>query len=80
MPASASLSERFLGKNPEELTLAERNQLAGKWLALELYSPANLAPRRIAAVGDSAEACRMTLRARGLEPGNFQYILMRGIR
>lgn len=79
MSASANRLNRFLGRNPDELSLAERNQLAGKWLALELYSPANLALRRIAALGESAEACRGMLRERGLEPSGFQYVLMHGI-
>jgi hypothetical protein len=53
--------------------------LTGKWLALELYSPGNLALRRIAALGDSPQACQAALREQGKEPAEFQYILMRSI-
>lgn len=68
----------YLGRNPDEFRLPEITQLAGTWLALEVYNPANLALRRIAALGDSPETCQAALREQGKDPGDFQYILMRG--
>ncbi|MDZ7637759.1 MAG: hypothetical protein U5J83_05845 [Bryobacterales bacterium] len=67
--------QSFLGRNPDELTLSERSQLVGQWLALELYNPVNLALRRIVAMGTSPEACHAALREQGKDPQNFQYIL-----
>lgn len=69
----------YLGRNPDELKLPEISQLAGVWLALEVYNPANLALRRIAALGDSPEVCQAALREQGKDPGDYQYILMHGI-
>ncbi|MCC7340608.1 MAG: hypothetical protein IT170_05935 [Bryobacterales bacterium] len=71
-------AQRYLGRNPDELSLAERSDLAGTWVALELYHPANLALRRIAALGQSPEACQAVLREQGKDSGEFQFILMRG--
>lgn len=47
--------------------------LAGKYVAMEVYTPENLALRRIEAIGDSLEACVRMLKERGLEPGTFEY-------
>ena len=79
MVGKAFFMQSYVGRNPDELTLPERSQLTGKWLALELYNPVNLALRRIAALGDSPEACQAALREQGKEPSEFQCILMRGI-
>src|ERR1017187_10627202 len=54
MPTSAAKDPRqALGRNPDRLTLVERTALAGKMIALEVYSPATLPLRRIEAIGDS---------------------------
>ena len=66
-------AERAIGRSPERLTLAERLSLAGKCIALEIYTPQNLALRRIEAIGDSAEECIRMLRARGLDPKGFEF-------
>ncbi len=79
MTGKAFIMQSYLGRNPDELTLPERSRLTGKWLALELYSPENLALRRIAALGDTPEACQAALREQGKEPADFQYILMRSV-
>lgn len=79
MARNASSMQRFLGRNPDEFSLSERARLAGTWIALELYNPANLALRRIAALGESPEACQAALQAQGRDSGDFQYILMRGV-
>jgi len=42
-------------------------------IALEIYSPATLPLRRIEAIGDSVAHCVSQLRARGLDPENFEF-------
>ena len=74
MPASAAKDPRHaLGRNPDRLTLVERAALAGKTIALEIYSPATLPLRRIEGIGDSIEACIRMLQERGLDPRRFEY-------
>jgi hypothetical protein len=70
---TASL-ERFLGRSPDSLTLAERTQLAGKWIALEVYTPKTLPLRKIEAIGDSAADCIRSLRARGLDVTQYEFL------
>jgi hypothetical protein len=65
---------RALGRNPDRLTLAERQALAGKFIALEIYSPETIPLRRIEAIGDTIVDCLRTLRSRGLDPQNFEFI------
>lgn len=72
--------KNYVGTNPDELSLRERSELAGQWLALEIYHPANLAMRRISAVGPSPDACRRSLQEQGKEPAAYQYVLSRGVR
>ena len=62
-----------LGRNPDRLTLAERLALAGKYIALEIYSPEALPLRRIEAIGDSLAECARGLEARGLDPKKFEF-------
>lgn len=73
-----------IGRAPEDLSIAEKLELAGKWIALELYTPTALkeeqgAPvidlklRRIRAIGDSAQDCIRQLRQAGLDPKDFQF-------
>jgi hypothetical protein len=68
---------RFLGRPPDLLSLPERISLAGFWIALEVYTPKNLALRKIAAIGDSVAACTLQLQARGLDPAQFEFQLLR---
>jgi hypothetical protein len=65
-----------IGRSPDALTLEERLALAGKHIALEVYTPENLALRRIEAIGDSFEACVRMLKGRGLDPRNFEFTLL----
>jgi hypothetical protein len=65
---------RVLGRNPDRLTLAERLALAGKYIALEIYSPDTIPLRRIEAIGDSTAECLRTLRSRGLDPRQFEFV------
>ena len=62
-----------IGRSPESLTLAERIALAGKYIALEIYTPKNLALRRIEAIGDSMMECVRILQERGLDPRVFEF-------
>lgn len=66
---------QLLGRCPEALRPKEAAALAGKWIALEIYTPQNLALRRIAAVGDSVEECIRQLAVRGLDPRRFEFSL-----
>jgi hypothetical protein len=64
---------RAMGRNPDRLTLTERLALAGKCVALEIYSPATIPLRRIEAIGDSVAECVHTLQSRGLDPRQFEF-------
>ena len=64
---------KAIGRNPDRLTLAERLALAGKCIALEVYSPETTPLRRIEAIGESIADCVRTLRSRGLDPQQFEY-------
>ena len=77
MPVSAAKDPRqAIGRNPDRLTLEERTALAGKWIALEVYTPATLPFRRIEAIGDSLAECTRMLQARGLDPAIFEFSLL----
>ena len=77
MPVSAAKDPRqALGRNPDRLTLTERAALAGKTIALEIYTPATFPFRRIEAIGDSIEPCIRMLRERGLDPRSFEFSLL----
>ncbi len=67
----------FVGRAIDGLSLEERLEIAGRWVAMELYTPATLPLRQIAAIGDSAKACIASLQARGLDPKRFEYLPMR---
>jgi hypothetical protein len=69
----ARYAEKAIGRNPDALSLDERTALAGKYVALEIYTPDALPLRRIEAIGDSIEECVRMLRSRGLEPARFEF-------
>jgi len=74
MPVSAAKDPRqALGRNPDRLTLPERMALAGKMIALEIYTPETLPFRRIEAIGDTTDACIRMLQERGLDPRRFEF-------
>jgi hypothetical protein len=74
MPANAVKDAgRALGRNPDRLTPAERLALAGKYIALEIYSPETIPLRRIEAIGDSLAECLRSLKSRGLDPRRFEF-------
>lgn len=55
------------------MTPAERLALAGKYIALEIYSPETIPLRRIEAIGDSLAECLRNLKSRGLDPTKFEF-------
>ncbi len=63
---------KFLGEAPERLSLSDGIALAGKWIALEIYTPQTLPLRRIEALADTVEACVGQLHKRGLDPTNYE--------
>ena len=74
MTVSASKNpNQILGRAPERLTLDEQRSLAGKFIALEIYSPDTTPLRRIEAVADSVDDCIRQLVARGLDPKRFEF-------
>ena len=74
MAATASIDpKKILGRAPERLTLEEQHALAGKFIAMEIYSPETLPARRIEALGDTVEECIRQLTARGLDPKIFEF-------
>jgi len=62
-----------IGRSPERLTLEERFALAGKYVALEIYTPQTIPLRRIEAIGDSTGECLRELTSRGLDPARFEF-------
>ena len=70
---SVQTPDRAVGRCPDQLTLDERFELAGKYIAMEIYTPATLPLRRIEAIGDSIAACVRMLKGRGLDPAHFEY-------
>ena len=60
-----------IGRSPDSLSLAERLAFAGKHIALEIYTPENLALRRIEGIGDSLEECLRMLPDCGRIPCPF---------
>ncbi len=68
--------EQFVGRAPDRLTLAERETVVGKVIAMEIYSPKNLALQRIEAMADSVEECVAQLRRRARDPLNYEFTRM----
>ncbi len=66
---------KVIGRAPERLTLEERSQLAGWWVAYEVYTPQTLPLKRIEAVGRDVPACIAQLEGRGLDPRQFEFQL-----
>jgi hypothetical protein len=73
MAKAAKNAERAIGRAPDQLSLDERVELIGKYVALEIYTPEALPLRRIEAIGNSIEECLRMLVSRGLEPKNFEF-------
>ena len=73
MAPAALLPNDLLGRPPESLSLKERMALAGKWIALELYTPETLPLKVIDAIGDSAAECIRHLEERGQDPRGYEF-------
>jgi hypothetical protein len=69
-------SNAYIGREPERLSIPERQAAAGKWIALEIYTPKTLPLRRIEALGETVQDCIRQLAARGLDPRSFEYQLI----
>jgi hypothetical protein len=68
----------MIGRSPDLLTLSERKALAGKVIAMQVYTPQNLAERRIEAIAGTTEECIASLATRGLDPADFEFTRLRG--
>ena len=68
--------DRFVGREPDRLSLREQLALAGNWIALERYDPRTLPERKIAAVGVSAPDCIRKLTAQGLDIRKYEVSLV----
>jgi hypothetical protein len=73
MPVAAKDPQYAIGRSPDALTLEERLELSGKFVALEIYTPDALPLRRIEAIGNSFEECIRQIRSRGLDPLRFEF-------
>lgn len=67
----------LIGRSPDRLTLTERRHYAGLWMALELYTPETTPLRRIEALGRSVVECAKQLKQRGLDPLQFEFVMLR---
>ena len=74
---SAVDGRRWIGRSVDRLSNREVALLAGQWIALEIYTPATLPLRRIEALGGSAEECLRQLAERGLDPRQFEFVLLK---
>lgn len=71
-------AEKLLGRSPADLTLEECERLRGKWIALEIYTPATMPLRRIEAIAADAAGCIAELQRRRLDPRDFEMVLFHG--
>jgi len=67
----------LVGRPIDGLTLAERLDSAGRWVALEIYTPETLPVRQIAAEGSSSGECAARLNEQGLDPANYEFQVLR---
>jgi hypothetical protein len=73
-PAAKSDPQAYIGRSVDRLSLEEREALAGKYIAREIYSPKTLPLQRIEAIGETLEQCVETLRRRGLDPMKYEFV------
>ncbi len=66
--------ETLVGRTLDNLRYEERAELAGLWVAQEIYTPQTLPLRRIEAVGRSVGDCVRQLASRGLDPLKFEFV------
>ena len=71
--AAASNFEELIGRAPDRLDLATREATVGKVIAMQIYSPSNLALQRIQAIGDTVQECVAQLKNQGLDPLDYEF-------
>ena len=71
--AAVSNFKNLIGKAPDRLDLATREAVVGKVVAMQIYTPKNLALQRIEAIGDSVPECVAQLKERGLDPFEHEF-------
>lgn len=69
--------ERTIGRALERLSIDELASLAGKFVAIEIYTPKTTPLKTIQAIGDSAGECIAQLASRGLDPRNFEFTMLK---
>ncbi len=76
-----------IGRAVDELSLSERLEYAGKWMAFRMYTPpgkvsregveyVDVRLRKIEAAGSNFEECHSQLRSRNLDPAEFEFTLL----
>lgn len=65
--------QELIGQPVDRLDLATREAVVGKVVALQIYTPSNLALQRIAAIGDSVQECARQLEAAGNDPLDYEF-------
>lgn len=70
-------TQQIIGHSPERLTLDELKSVAGKVVAIEIYTPRTTPLRTIQTIGDSAEDCIAQLAGRGLDPRQFEFTMLK---
>lgn len=65
--------QELIGQAPDRLDLPTREATVGKVIAMQVYSPRNLALQRIQAIGDSVRDCVAQLKEQGLDPLDYEF-------
>ena len=72
-----SAAAKAIGRSPETFSLNEQFALAGFTVAFEIYTPARTPERIIAAIGPTAADCIRDLAARGHNPQEYEFEVLR---
>lgn len=72
MAAGKNLAN-LIGQAPDRLDLPTREAVVGTYVAMQIYSPKNLALQRIEAAGASVRECVDQLKERGLDPFDYEF-------
>ena len=79
----------LVGRRVEELSLSERLQYANKWVAFRIYTPTSgkvvrdgvefvdVRVRNVEAAGDSVQDLISQLRRRNLDPGDYEFTILK---
>ena len=84
MASASTLASSVVGKSPEDLNLAERGELAGMYIATELYTPTVMGEiggkpevlvkmKKIEAIAPTVEECIRQLKAAGVDPVGYEF-------